>query len=245
VLSVVGLSALVYSIDGSAGKLISLVVAVIAISLFIFRESRTALPIMPLKIFIDRQRANASVGRFFYAGSSLAFFFLTPQLLQRALNYSPLAAGIAFLPMTILIFICSLQVSRLTRMIGNTRLMILGTFITVIGFVLSALIGIQHGYWLAVGLPMIFLGIGQGFTMSPLTAAGVANTSADIAGSASGVVNTVHQIGGSVGMSVIVALTSKLSPSGTSFRWATLGMALLTLVTLITAINIYIGEQRA
>lgn len=243
ILSVIGLSALVYAIDGSVGRLISLMVGIVGIALFILREAKTSLPIMPLKIFADRQRANAGVGRFFYAGSSLAFFFLTPQLLQRALGYTPLAAGVAFLPMTILIFVCSLQVSRLTEKLGNTRLLVLGTFITMIGFLLSALIDIQHGYWLAIGIPMMLLGVGQGFTMSPLTAAGVANTSADIAGSASGVVNTVHQIGGSVGMSLIVAMTSRITPIGTSFRWATLGMALLALITLITAMNISAGER--
>ena len=76
---------------------------------------------------------------------------------------------------------------------------------------IGAMIGIQRGSWLGVALPMIISSSGQRLIMSPLTVAGVANTSGDIAGAASGVVNTVHQIGGAVGLSIVSEMVAGIT----------------------------------
>lgn len=210
VTSVVGFSALVYSIVGEQYQLLAAIVAVIFLVSFVLTEAKIKAPIMPLKIFADRERSSAYVARFFFMGAMLAYWFLTPQVLQQLYHFSPLQAGIAFLPMSIVQFIAALQVSRLTTKWGNSRLLIVGLSTTLLGVLLAVVIGIHAGYTWAVALPMVLLGLGQGVTLSPLTVSGLANTDREIAGSASGVVNTIHQIGGSVGLSLVVALTSQI-----------------------------------
>lgn len=238
VTSVVGFSALVYSIVGEQYQLLAAIVAVIFLVSFVLTEAKIKAPIMPLKIFADRERSSAYVARFFFMGAMLAYWFLTPQVLQQLYHFSPLQAGIAFLPMSIVQFIAALQVSRLTTKWGNSRLLIVGLSTTLLGVLLAVVIGIHAGYTWAVALPMVLLGLGQGVTLSPLTVSGFANTDREIAGSASGVVNTIHQIGGSVGLSLVVALTSQISNAANSYHAALLIIASYLVVALLAASNI-------
>lgn len=242
--SVIGLSALVYSIVGEQLQWLAAIVALVFLALFIFTEAKIKAPIMPLKIFADRERSSAYIARFFFMGAMLAYWFLTPQVLQNLDHFTPLQAGLSFLPMSIVQFIAALQVSRLTAKWGNSKLLIAGMSITLLGVILAGLIGIEAGYVWAVALPMIFLGLGQGLTLSPLTVSGIANTDRDIAGSASGVVNTIHQIGGSVGLSLVVALTSSISASAQAYRISLIIIAGYLVIALIAAINI-IFKKRA
>lgn len=108
VTSVVGFSALVYSIVGEQYQLLAAIVAVIFLVSFVLTEAKIKAPIMPLKIFADRERSSAYVARFFFMGAMLAYWFLTPQVLQQLYHFSPLQAGIAFLPMSIVQFIAAL-----------------------------------------------------------------------------------------------------------------------------------------
>lgn len=199
---------------------------------------------MPLKIFADCERSSAYIARFFFMGAMLAYWFLTPQVLQNLDHFTPLQAGLSFLPMSIVQFVAALQVSRLTAKWGNSKLLIVGLSSTLLGLILAGLIGIEAGYVWAVALPMIFLGLGQGLTLSPLTVSGIANTDRDIAGSASGVVNTIHQIGGSIGLSLVVALTSSISAPTQTYRVSLIIIAAYLVIALLAAINI-IFKKRA
>lgn len=209
--SVVGMVSLVYSIVGERDQVVALVMAIIFLSWFVVHEGRTASPMMPLSLFKDKERLGAYLARFLFMGAMLSLWFLTPQLMQNYFGYTPLQAGVAFFPLTIAIFLSSLRVSFLTAKWGNTKLLIIGLFITTIGMIYLAFFNETSTYWTGIAIPMIIIGIGQGFALSPLTAAGIANTTPDEAGAASGVVNMVHQIGGSIGLSLIIALTNQIS----------------------------------
>lgn len=90
---------------------------------------------------------------------------------------------------------------------------------------------------------MVFIGIGQGLIMSPLTVAGVANTSDNIAGAASGVVNTVHQIGGAVGLSTVSAMVVNIASATQMIDHAQWGMVGLAVIMLIAGLNILRGPH--
>ena len=79
--------------------------------------------------------------------------------------------------------------------------------------------------------------------LSPLTIAGVANTDADIAGAASGVVNTVHQFGQSVGMSIVVAMTSGFNNPATSYHYQLLIIAVIFILSFIASLGIQRKKQ--
>ncbi|WP_318766147.1 MFS transporter [Lactiplantibacillus carotarum] len=238
ILSVVGLSGLVYSIDGSVGRLIALVVAIISLVSLVWHENRAESPILPLVLFKNGERTFAYLSRFVYVGFSLAYFFLTPLALQHAFGFTPLMAAIGFLPETLPQFITATLLSRLTDRYRNSRILLLGMLLSLIGISLTSIIGLQRGYWLAIAFPMVIIGIGQGLVLSPLTVAGVARTNASMSGAASSVVNTIHQIGGSVGLSIVVALTAGISEPIPSYNMTSQLMVIMVLVAMIFSVGV-------
>ncbi|MGX6427985.1 MFS transporter [Levilactobacillus yonginensis] len=243
-LSVLGLSALVYSIDGTTHQLLAFVVAVIALGIFVYVERVVTSPIMPLRLFADRQRNSAYIARFFFIGAAFAYFFVTTQALQRIYGFTPFLTGLAFLPVTIPQFIAALQVSKLASKIGNARLIVIADVLVAIGILLTAILGMDRGYWVAVAVPMVIFGVGQGLILSPLTVEGVANTDPEIAGAASGVVNTVHQFGQSVGISIVVALTSGVHNFSTSYHDQLLIITLIAGLSLLAALVLQGSHNR-
>ncbi|MFC6182261.1 MFS transporter [Lactiplantibacillus daowaiensis] len=242
--SLIGMSALVYSIVGTWLQLPALILAVIMLAIFIWQEKRTAQPIMPLRLFKDRERIGAYLGRFLYLGAMLGFWFITPQLMQNQLGFSALMAGVAFFPLTIVNFIVALQVARLTAKWGNGGLLVVGIGLTLIGMFWMSFFTPQTGYWLGIAAPMVVIGIGQGLALSPFTAAGVAHTKGADAGAASGVVNVMHQIGGSVGLAILVAVQDLVTKPLAGFRQAILTGSGLLLLALLAAIFLIVPGER-
>jgi sugar phosphate permease len=103
-------------------------------------------------------------------------------------------------------FASAMAVPRLTRRFGNARLLVGGLVISVIGMAWLGQVSADSSYLLGVALPMVLIGIGQGGCLAPLTSAGIAGVVSEDAGAAGGVVNVAHQIGGSVGLGVLVAV---------------------------------------
>lgn len=242
--SVLGIVTLVYSINGARQPIITLVISIILLSLFVWQEHRSAEPIMPLRLFANRERSSAYIARFFFLGAMISYFFLAPQAMQHVYGFTPLMAAIGFLPETIPQFIFATLVVRLNNHFSNTTIMVVGTLITFLGLLIGSLVGIQAGYFWSVAIPMVIIGIGQGLSLSPLTVSGVANTDSQIAGSASGVVNTVHQVGSSVGLSIITLLTAGLSNPIISFDHASCIMTILMGIAVIAVINIVGSKSR-
>lgn len=237
-LSVIGIIALVYGINGAKNPVLTIIIAIIVLAAFVWQEHRSNHPIMPLKLFADRERSSAYVARFFFLGAMISYFFLTPQAMQNVYHFTPLMAALGFLPETVPQFIFATLVSRLNNRFTNNQILIAGELITLVGLLMAALVGVRAGYVTAIAIPMVIIGIGQGFSLSPLTVAGVANTDAAIAGSASGVVNMVHQIGSSVGLSIITLMTAGIASPVVSYNTAVMIMTGLMLISTLAAINI-------
>ncbi|WP_432749448.1 MFS transporter [Pediococcus pentosaceus] len=238
ILSVLGITALVYGINGASHPVPTVMTGILLLVLFVWQEKVSKHPITPLKLFKDRKRSSAYIARFFFLGAMISYFFLTPQAMQQVYHFTPLMAAVGFLPETLPQFVFATLVSRLNEKFTNTQILIAGTVITLAGLVFAAVVGIQAGYWWSVAIPMVIIGIGQGFTLSPLTVVGVANTDREIAGSASGVVNMVHQIGSSVGLSIITALTANLISPVLSYDHAIIIMAVFMLISVGATLNI-------
>lgn len=241
--SVIGFSGLVYSLNGSSYRLVAFIVSIVTLIIFGYIESKVEHPLMPLVVFKDNQRISALILRFFMLGASMSYFFLMPQALQKVFGFSPLMASISFLPLTVIQFIVSLYIPRLTARFSNTSVLISGVVVDTLGFVLGSVIGINSGYWWGVAFPMIFLGIGQGLIMGPATVAGVAGTSGEIAGAASGVVNTFHQIGGAVGLAFISTMINGLKGADVMIDQAQFWMVVLAIIMTVAAINILRGKH--
>lgn len=213
--STIGMSALVYGLIRSAGAgwgdavtQGALAAGVLLLAAFILIERRAAQPVMPLRLFADGQRNAAYAARVLFLGAMIGFFFFTTQFLQVVLHYPPSLTGLAFLPMTLVNFGVALCVPRLTRRFGNARLLAFGLGTTLLGMAWLSRVDSGTAYWLGVALPMLLIGAGQGMTLSPLTAAGIAGVPAQDAGAASGIVNVAHQLGNSLGLAILVALAA-------------------------------------
>lgn len=242
--STTGMSALVYAFIRSASSgwadpvtLGTLLAGVLLLVAFIINERSAAQPIMPLRLFADRRRAAAYAARVLFLGAMIGFFFFTTQYLQSVRHYPPSLTGMAFLPMTLMNFAVALQVPRLMRRFGNARLLALGLVVCLAGMAWLSRVSPAAGYWLAVALPMVLIGAGQGMTLSPLTAAGIAGVPAQDAGAASGVVNVAHQLGNSLGLAVLVALAgaAPLAQRVTTALTASSVMLALALALLLMA----------
>ena len=211
--STVGMTALVYGIvrSADAGWGDPLTIGAIALGLlllavFVLNEWRAAQPIMPLRLFASRERAGAYAGRLLFLGAMMGFWFFLTQFLQIVFGYTPLQAGLAFLPMTIANFVVALATPRLTRRFGNGALLAGGVAVTLVGMLWLSRLSADAAYLTGLALPMVLIGIGQGGALGPFTAAGISGVRSEDAGAASGLVNVAHQLGGSLGLGVLVTV---------------------------------------
>ena len=219
--STLGMTALVYALVraaetswGDTATLISLVVGIVLLGAFVINESRAAQPIMPLRLFASAERSAAYAGRVLFLGAMMGFWFFITQYLQTVHGYTALQAGLGFLPMTVVNFAVAIAVPRLTKAYGNGLLLAAGLALTAVGMFWLSRVTAGTYYLTGVALPMMLIGAGQGATLSPLTASGIAGVTAKDAGAASGLVNVAHQLGGSLGLSVLVAVFAAAGASG-------------------------------
>jgi predicted MFS family arabinose efflux permease len=111
---------------GDALTIAALAGGVVLLALLVLNEWRARQPIMPLRLFASRERAGAYAARILYLGAMLGLWFFITQYLQNVRGYSPVQAGVAFLPMTLANFAVAVAVPRLTRRLGNARLLAAG-----------------------------------------------------------------------------------------------------------------------
>jgi len=213
--STLGIGSLVFAILnaaengwGSPATIAGFIAAAVILAAFVFAEARAAQPIMPLRLFASRVRTGAYVARLLYMATMIGFFFFLSQYMQEALGFSALQAGLAFLPMTLVNFAVAVFIPRISRRFGDTATLIVGIALTLVGIFWLSRITVDSSYLTAVALPMLVVGVGQGFAFAPLTNFGISGATASDAGAASGIVNTFHQVGSSLGLGVLVAVGS-------------------------------------
>jgi MFS family permease len=143
------------------------------------------------------------------------FFFLT-QYLQGVSGYSPLGAGVAFLPMTLVLFAMTQITSRLTERVGGATLLAAGLVVGLAGMVWLSRLSDATAYFPGIAIPLLLLGLGMGTALTPLTTAGIAGVAPSDAGAASGLVNVAQQVGGALGIAIMVTRFTAASGGGTS-----------------------------
>jgi EmrB/QacA subfamily drug resistance transporter len=179
---------------------------------FVLTERRAAQPITPLRLFASRERAGALAARVLFVGALYSAFFFVTQYLQGVRGFTPLEAGFAFLPMTLVVFSMVFVVPRLVARFGSARVLMLGTATAMVGMAWLSRVGVDTPYLTGVALPMIVLGLGAGTAITPLTTAGVSGVAPEDAGAASGLVNVAHQLGGSLGVGILITVFAAATP---------------------------------
>jgi EmrB/QacA subfamily drug resistance transporter len=210
-----GLIALVYGIVrssqsgwGSAEVLGFMALAAVLLIAFVVIERRSAEPLVRLSIFAVRTVRGANVAMFLVACGLFAMFFFNTLYLQRVLGFSPLEAGLAFLPFTAGIIIGAGLSQKLLPAIGAREVPLVGLTMAVAGLLLFLRLT-PDGSYLVDLLPGIMLtSIGMGLTFVPVTLIATSGIPNGDAGLASGLFNTSQQIGGALGLAVLSTIAT-------------------------------------
>jgi predicted MFS family arabinose efflux permease len=173
---------------------------------FVLTETRAAQPITPLHLFADRRRVGAYVARLLVVGGMFSTFFFLTQFLQGVRGYSPLQAGVAFLPMTAVMFTMGRIVPRLVLRLGSSTVLFAGLAIAVGGIAWLSRITAGTAYFPHIAIPLALVGTGIGIAFAPLTAAGIAGVAQADAGAASGLLNVAQQLGASRGLGILITV---------------------------------------
>jgi EmrB/QacA subfamily drug resistance transporter len=220
VTSTLGMTALVYGFVraasdgwGDRGTVASFAAGVVLLAAFGLTERRAEQPITPLHLFASRQRSGAYAARVLVTGGMFSTFFFLTQFLQGVSGYSALEAGLAFLPMTAVMFGMGRLVPLLTPRVGSSRLLKGGLFLAVIGIAWLSRISDATHYFPGIAVPLALLGIGIGIAFTPLTAAGIAGVAQHDAGAASGLLNVAQQLGGSLGLGILITVFASATRS--------------------------------
>jgi EmrB/QacA subfamily drug resistance transporter len=230
--STAGMVSLVYGIIRAAADgwgnpvtLVALTAAVVLLAGFVWRESRAQQPITPLRLFADRRRAGSYLTRLLIVAGMFGMFFFLTQFVQEILGFSPLRAGISFLPMTAALFGVSRLAPRLVSRFRPWTLMVTGMLPVVAGMTWLSRIAPGTGYLAGVLGPMVLIGAGMGVVFVPLTMASLSGVRPEDSGAASSMVNVMQQVGGSLGLAVLVTAASGAMGPAASHAAVVLGMS--------------------
>jgi predicted MFS family arabinose efflux permease len=191
-----------------------LAVGLALIGLFLTIEGRLAKrPLMPLRIFRSRPLSGANAVVFLLGAGMFGMWFFVSLYLQQVLGYSPLEAGLAFLPMTLTIIVGSTVASRLTARRGAKPLLVVGMTVQAVGLVLFSGVSPAGSYASDVLAPSLLVAAGIGIAFVPVTIAAVAGVQPAEAGLASGLVNTSRQMGGALGLAILATVATARTDS--------------------------------
>lgn len=182
------------------------VAAVVFLALFIFTERRSRQPITPLWMFRDRNRAGVYAMMLCLAAAMFGMFFFLTLFVQNILGFSPLRAGLAFLPVSVIIAIGAGFASQLLPKWGPKPFMAVGAILAAVGLGWLTLTDVDSTYLGSILGPMLVFGFGMGLQFVSLTLMAVSGVESKEAGAASGILNATQQVGGSLGLSVLVTV---------------------------------------
>jgi EmrB/QacA subfamily drug resistance transporter len=210
-----GLSILVYGIVstdthswGSPQTVTTLLAGGILLLAFVFIESRAAHPVVPLSIF-KMKTLSAANGIAVTVGAALfGMYFFLSLYLQQINGYSPLKAGLAFLPAGLATMGGALTAARLVARIGPRRQLVIGLLLAAAGLAWMSTVSAHAGYFAHVFGPVLMVGVGLGLSFVPMTMAATTGVPPHEAGLASGLVNTSRQVGGAVGLAAMATVAA-------------------------------------
>jgi EmrB/QacA subfamily drug resistance transporter len=210
--SAVGLFALTYGLieantyGWASGRIVgAFALAAVALAAFVLFERRQRAPMLDLGLFRDGTFAGANVVLLLVALAIFGVFFFLSLYMQNVLGYSPVKAGLAFLPMTALITVIAPLAGRLSDRRGSRWLLAGGMMLLAGQLLYLSRLGVHESFWTLVP-GMLMGGAGLGAAMAPATAAGLSGVPVDKAGVGSAVLNSSRQLGGSIGIALMGAI---------------------------------------
>ena len=193
-------------------------VAVALLAAFVVRQARGRNPILPLRLLRSRKVAGSNLVQALMSTAFLGFFFLGSLDLERVQGYGPMAIGLAFLPVAVVMALFSVRLSaQLIARFGPGAMLVAGQAVAMIALAAVAVGPVHPNYFVHLMLPMALLGLGGGLSFPALTMIAMAD----------GLLNTTGQVGGAFGLAVLATIaggrTLDLVRSGSEFGVALSG----------------------
>jgi MFS family permease len=210
--------------------------AVIALlGLFVLIESRSATPIMPLRLVTRGGLASAMALTFLFMGTFVALPYFTTELFQRVYRLSPLVTGFAFLVPCAAIAVGTQIGGRLAARVGVRPLLLLGLAVGAVGAALIALNVTPGGDYSHLVPGLLVFGLGQGTAWTPMWIAASAGIAETEQGVASGMASTTLWIGGATGLAILVVLAGLSANGGVTDPTVALVLSIRTAIFAIAA----------
>ncbi|WP_031066519.1 MFS transporter [Streptomyces sp. NRRL WC-3742] len=186
--------------------LLAFSLAVVLLAAFLLNERRAPQPITPLHLFRDRNRSGAYGLMLCVAAAMFSIFFFVTLFVQDILGFSPLRAGFAFLPISAAIIAAAQFAARNQIRFGPKPFLMAGSLLVLGGVLWSTRIDSHTTYAGGVLGPTLMFGFGMGSIFVPVMLTAVSHVAPHEAGAATGMLNTTQQVGGSLGLSILVTV---------------------------------------
>lgn len=221
-LGALGLGAVMYALieqphRGWASPLIVLPLSIglLALAVFVWYERRATQPMLPVALFANRNFRVGNIATVLIYGALSVSTFVVTIFLQETAGYSALAAGLTFLPVTVLMFLLSSYVGKLAGRYGPRSFMAAGPMVASVGFLLMLRLDEAGRYWTDLFPGMLLLGLGLALTVAPLTTTILGAIDKQQSGIASAVNNAASRLAGLVAIAGIgIIVGSKLTVAG-------------------------------
>jgi len=221
VLGALGLAGLTFALTEGPARgwteplvLVPMIAGILLLAAFIAVERSRSNPLMPLSLFRIRQFSAANVVTVAVYAALGATIFLLPIQLQVVLGYSPVEAGAALVPLTIVLLLLSSRAGRLAQRIGPRLPMTVGPLVAAAGVALLSRVGAGSSYAADVLPAVLVWALGMSLTVAPLTAAALGAAGPRHSGVAAAINNDAARVAGLLAVAVVPALAG-LSTAGT------------------------------
>ncbi len=215
----VGLTSLVLAlVEGNrwhwgSGRIVGLfALALAGFIAFAVIELRTRVPMVDFRFFRAPSFLGANIVGFIVSFSMLAMFFFLALYMQNILGYSPLQAGVRFLPSTVVLIVMGPLAGRLVDRVGPRPLLTAGLVTVAIALFWQSHVTVHTGYGLLLPA-FVIMGLGMGLTMTPMSTAAMNAVDRAKAGVASGVLSMSRMVGGTFGVAGLGALVAAIGKS--------------------------------
>jgi EmrB/QacA subfamily drug resistance transporter len=187
--------------------LLSFGAAALLLAVFALIEQRVSQPLVPLSFLRHRNRAGGYAIMMLIGASMLSLLFFLTQFLQEEMHYSSLRAGVSYLPVPVMVASTSIFLSHRIRRFGVRVFLTTGPLMVAVGIFWASFLTPTSSYWHVLG-PLAIFGLGMGLSIVPLTLNAVSSVRNHEQGLASSLLNTSQQIGGSLGLAVLVTVAA-------------------------------------
>ncbi len=211
----VGLTALVYALVdansagwGSTQTIGLLAASAVLLAAFVAIELRSARPLVPFRIFRNRTLTGANVVGLLLGASLFSMFFFITLYMQQVLGYSPIHAGLSYLPLALAIMLSAAFGSELVTRFGFKPILATGMAFVAAGLVWFSGVSVGGGFLADILGPSLLVAVGLGFGFVTSTIAAVSGVAERESGLASGLINTSQQVGGALGLAVLSTIAT-------------------------------------